>query len=56
MNFDNRGIVSGTFQGMSSPLVDGAIYFTETFYKMHCITMEYTIPPQKYWNYTEINA
>ena len=24
--------------------VDGAIYLTETYYKMHCITMRYTIP------------
>ena len=31
-------------------LVDAAIYFTETYYKMHSITMGYTIPPEKYWN------
>ena len=23
---------------------------------MHCITMGYTHPPKKYWNYTKINA
>ena len=23
---------------------------------MHFITMRYTTPPQKYWNYTNINA
>ena len=59
MNFDNQGIVSGTFlrQRWVLLLVDGAIYFTETFYKWHCITMGYTTtPPQKYWNYTQINA
>ena len=59
MNFDNQGIVSGTFlrQRWVLLLVDGAIYFTETFYKWHCITMGYTTtPPQKYWNYTKINA
>ena len=26
--------------------VAGAIYFTETYYKMHCITMGFTIPPK----------
>ena len=58
MNFDNQGIVSGTFlrQRWVLQFVDGAIYFTETFYKLHCITMGYTTPPQKYWNYTKINA
>ena len=55
MNFDNQGIVSGTFlrQRWVLLLEDGAIYFTETFYKMHCITLGYTTPPQKYWNYTK---
>ena len=58
MNFDNKGIVSETFlrQRWVLLLVDGAIYFTETFYKWHCITMRYTTLPQKYWNYTKINA
>ena len=58
MNFDNQGIVSGTFlwQRWVILLVDGAIYFTETFYKWHCITMRCTTPPQKYGHYTEINA
>ena len=58
MNFDNQGIVSGTFlrQRWVLLLVDGAIYFTEAFYKWHCISMGYTTPPQKYWNYTKINA
>ena len=46
MNFDNQGIVSGTFLRQMGVLllVDGTIYFTETCYKMHCITMEYTTP------------
>ena len=58
MNFDNQGIVSGTFlrQQWVLFLVDVAIYFTETFYTMHYITMGYTTPPQKYWNYTKLNA
>ena len=58
MNFDNQRIVSGTFlrQRWVLLLVGGAIYFTETFYKWHCITMGYTTSPQKYWNYTRINA
>ena len=58
MTFDNQGIVSETFlrQRWVLLLVDGAIYFTDTYYKMHCITIGCTTPPQKYWNYTKINA
>ena len=59
MDLDNQGTVSGTFIGQRwiLLLVDGAIYFTKTFYKWHCITIGYTTtPPQKYWNYTKINA
>ena len=58
MKFDNHGIVSETFlwQRWVLLLVAGAIYFTETYYKMHSITMGYTAPTQKYWNYTKINA
>ena len=46
MNFDNQGIVWGIFlrQRWVLLLVDGAIYFTETYYKIHCITMGCTIP------------
>ena len=46
MNFDNQGIVSETFLWRTWVLllVDSAIYFTETYYKMHCITMGYTNP------------
>ena len=56
--FDNQGIVSGIFmrQRWVLLLVDEVIYFTETFYKMHCITMGYTTPAKKYWNYTKTNA
>ena len=58
MNFDNQGIVSRTFlrQQWVLLLVDEAAYFTATFYKLHYITMGYTTPPKKYWNYTKINA
>ena len=59
MNLDNQGIVSGTSLGQwwVLLLVDGAIYFTQTFYKWHGITMGYTTtPPQKYWNYTKVNV
>ena len=57
MNFDNQGIVSETFLRQRWILlwVDGVINFTETYYKMHCITMEYTLPPPKYWNFTKTN-
>ena len=37
-------------------LVDGAIYFIEPYCKIHYITMEDTIHPQKYWNIEIINA
>ena len=58
MNFDSQGKVLETFlrQRRVILFVDGAIYFTEAFYKMHFITMGYTTLPQKYWNYTEGNA
>ena len=57
MTFDNQEIVSGTHLGQRWVLlVDGAIYFTVTYYKMHSITIGYTTPPQKYWIYTKINA
>ena len=55
MNFDNQAIVSGTFLTQQWVLLL-VIYFTETSDKMHFINMGYTIPHQKYWNYTEINA
>ena len=37
MNFDNQGIVSGTFlrHRRVLPLVDGAIYFAEAYYGIH---------------------
>ena len=46
MNFDNQGIASGTFmrQRWALLLLYRAVYFTEAYYKMHCITMGYTIP------------
>ena len=55
MNFEKQGIVSETFlrQQWVLILVDGVLYFIETFYKRHCITMGYTALPQ---NYTKINA
>ena len=58
MNLDNQGVVSGTFlrQWWVLLFVDGAIYFTESFYTWYFKTMEYTTPPQKYWNYGKINA
>ena len=58
MNFDNQGIVSGTFlrQRWVLLLVDGSIYFTETFCKLHFIAIEYTTSPEKYWNFTKLNA
>ena len=48
MNLDNQGIVSGTSLGQRWVLLleDRAIYFTQTFYKWHGITMGYT-PPSK---------
>ena len=57
MNFDNQGIVSGTFlrQWWFLLLVDGTIYLTDTYCKMHFTTMGCTTPPQKYLNYTKIN-
>ena len=52
-----RELVSGLFLRQRWDGVDGEIYFTETYYKMHCSTMGYTTPPKKkYWNYTKINA
>ena len=58
MNFENLEIVSETFlrQQWVLLLVDGAIYFTETYSKMHWISMGYTTLLQKFWNYTKINA
>ena len=54
MNFDNQGIVSKNFEtDISSPLGIYGNHFTEVYYKMHCITIEYTNPLQKYWNYTK---
>ena len=59
MNLDNQGIVSGISleQRWVLLLVDGAIYFIQTFYKWHGITMGYTTTsPQKYWDYRKINV
>ena len=58
MNFENLEIVSETFlrQQWVLLLVDGAIYLTETYSKMHWISMGYTTLLQKFWNYTKINA
>ena len=46
MNFDNQGIVSGTFltQMWVLVLLYRAVYFVENYFKMDCITMGYTIP------------
>ena len=58
MNFENLEIVSETFlrQQWVLLLVDGAIYLTETYSKMHWISMGYTTLLQKFWNYTKINT
>ena len=58
MNFDNQGIVSGTFlrQRWVLLLVDWSIYFTETFCKFHFIAIEYTTSPEKYWNFTKLKT
>ena len=42
-----RELVSGLFLRQRWDGVDGEIYFTETYYKMHCSTMGYTTPPPK---------
>ena len=39
-----------SFLGMQDSL------FTQAYCKMHCITVGYTTPAQKYWNYAKINA
>ena len=58
MSFDNQGIVSGTFlrQRWVLLVIYKAIYFTETYYKMRCITTRYTTHPQKFSNYPKINC
>ena len=56
MNFDNQGIVSGTFlrQRRLLLLVDGATYFTVTYYKMHFVTTGYTTTKINAWEDHEV--